>query len=260
MNIVSRFKNQLNRYYSKHLIKSKSHIFQCGEVMLKYIYIPKRGSRKLITVFSGMNPKRASYTYINQLNHIKHNRLYILDDFGDGVLGCFYLGTKEQFQVEQAVRSLLAELGEKHQYEQYIFCGSSKGGYAALNYGFEYPEATIICGAPQYRLGDYLLSRKSPQLLHVIAGPVPSGAFLNMLNSRLSEKLVAASDKFIGTVYLHYSDVEHTYDEHIRFLLQDLEKYHYHYETDRKDYPLHDQVSQYFPEYLIRSVLEATEN
>ena len=138
--IIYRIHSRLNRYYSKYLVRNKSRVFQCGEVSLKYLYVPRRGSRTLITVFSGMNPTRASYSYINQLNDTSHNRLYILDDFGDEILGCFYLGTNEQFQVEHAVRCLLAELGAKHRYEKYIFCGSSKGGYAALNFGIEYPD------------------------------------------------------------------------------------------------------------------------
>lgn len=259
MRIIERIRGELNRRYSKHLIKTKSHTFQCGEVTLKYLYIPKRSSRTLITVFSGMNPKRASYGYINQLNDVKHNRLYILDDFGDDILGCFYLGTNQQFQVEHAIRCLLKELGQIHQFERYIFVGSSKGGYAALNYGIEYPDATIVCAAPQYRLGYYLTYRKSPQLLHIIAGSDPSPEFLDALSRRLADKLAAAAEGFRGKIYLHYSDVEHTYAGHIQYLLQDLEKYHYHYDTDRKDYPSHDQVGLYFPEYLRKSLKEATE-
>lgn len=206
-----------------------------------------------------MNPKRASYGYINQLNDTAHNRLYILDDFGDDILGCFYLGTNEQFQVEHAIRCLLKELGQTHQFERYVFVGSSKGGYAALNYGIEYPDATIICAAPQYRLGYYLTYRKSPQLLHVMAGPNPSPEYLDALSRRLSDKLAIAAEGFRGKIYLHYSDVEHTYDGHIQYLLQDLEKYHYNYDTDRQDYPSHDQVGLYFPEYLRKSLKEATE-
>ena len=259
MHLLDRIRNKLNRYYSKYLIKTKSRVFRCGDVILKYMYIPRRGSRTLITVFSGMNPKRASYGYINQLNGIKHNRLYILDDFGDDILGCFYLGTNEQFQVEEAIRCLLKELGQTYQFEKYIFCGSSKGGYAALNYGIEYPDADIICAAPQYRLGNYLTYRKSPQLLHVIAGSNPSQEFLDKLSQRLSKKLEAAAEGFRGKIYLHYSYMEHTYAGHVQYLLQDLENLKYNYDTDSKDYPLHDQVGLYFPEYLLRSIKEATE-
>ena len=257
--IIYRIHSRLNRYYSKYLFRNKSRVFQCGEVSLKYLYVPRRGSRTLITVFSGMNPTRASYSYINQLNDTSHNRLYILDDFGDEILGCFYLGTNEQFQVEHAVRCLLAELGAKHRYEKYIFCGSSKGGYAALNFGIEYPDASIVCAAPQYRLGFYLTSRKSPQLLHVIAGPQPSPEFLNTLDQRLCKKLELATRTFSGRIYLHYSEKEHTYSEHVQMLLQDLKQFHFSYETDRKDYPLHDQVALYFPPYLRKTLSNITE-
>ena len=259
MQITERIYNKLNRYYSKYLIKTKSREYRCGEVTLKYMFIPKRSSRTMITVFSGMNPRRASYGYVNHLNDMRHNRLYILDDFGDDILGCFYLGTNQQFQVEHAVRCLVEELTRIHQIDRHIFVGSSKGGYAALNFGIEYPKASIICAAPQYRLGYYLTYRKSPQLLHVIAGSDPSTEFLDMLSSRLSDKLAAATS-FRGKIYLHFSDAEHTYEGHVQYLLQDLERYHYNYDTDRSDYPSHDHVGLYFPAYLKKSLAEATEN
>jgi hypothetical protein len=223
------------------------------------MFIPKRSSKTLIIVFSGMDPKRASYSYINQLNDTKHNRLYILDDFGDDILGCFYLGINEKFQVEQAVQCLIKEIGQAHQIEKYVFCGSSKGGYAALNFGIEYPDAAIICAAPQYRLGYYLTCRRSPKLLHVIAGEKTSQEFLDALSRRLFDKLVASADHFRGKIYLHYSNVEYTYNGHVQYLLQDLEKYHYNYDTDCMDYPLHDDVGIYFPAYLRQSLTEATE-
>ena len=260
MRIMKRIQNKVNREYSKYLIRTKCHVFQCGEVSLKYLYIPKRSSKTLITVFSGMNPTRASYSYINSLNDTVHNRLYILDDFGDDILGCYYLGVNERFQVEHAVQCLLKELSYAHQFEKYIFCGSSKGGYAALNFGIEYSDATIICAAPQYRLGYYLTCRKSPQLLHIIAGENPSQAFLDALNHRLSDKLAASAERFRGKIYLHYSDVEHTYAEHVQYLLKDLDKYHYNYNTDCKDYPSHDSVGIYFPAYLRQSLANVTEH
>ncbi len=78
MNIKDRVFNKLNRIYSKHLIKTKSHVYKSGDVELKYLFIPKKGSNILLTAFSGMNPQRASYSYLNVLNDVPYNRLYII--------------------------------------------------------------------------------------------------------------------------------------------------------------------------------------
>ncbi len=173
-----------------------------------------------------------------------------MDDYGDEVLGCYYLGSNKQTQVEPIVHNLIKEITEKANIKKQLFCGSSKGGYAALNFGIEYPKATIICGAPQYRLGYYLKSRKSPQLLHVIAGEDENEDYLKQLDSRLSDKMKFYSESFFGKIHLHYSDKEHTYEEHVKYLLNDLKSFNYDFEIDCQSYPDHDSVGIFFPDYL----------
>lgn len=56
-------------------------------------------------------------------------------------------------------------------------------------------------------------------------------------------------------VYIHYSDKEHTYEEHIRALLEDLTAAGVEVHTDVKHYPTHEELKYFFPEYL-SSVLE----
>lgn len=79
---------------------------------------------------------------------------------------------------------------------------------------------------------------------------------LDALNRRISDKIAANSDVFLGKIFLHYSDQEHTYFEHIRDLLDDLKKYQYTVEEDRKSYPQHDDVAVHFPPYLLRILTE----
>ena len=55
-------------------------------------------------------------------------------------------------------------------------------------------------------------------------------------------------------IYLHYSDSEHTYDEHIRYLCGDLTGKGYHFSQDIAHYKEHGEISLYFPEFLLRSV------
>ena len=51
-------------------------------------------------------------------------------------------------------------------------------------------------------------------------------------------------------IYLHYSINEHTYAEHIQYLIRDLEKSGFQVFKDIKDYSKHEEVALYFPSYL----------
>lgn len=146
--------------------------------------------------------------------------LFIKDDFGSDGFGDYYLGCNGTYSVEDAVIEMVREYIHSLSPKKLIFAGSSKGEYAALNFGLRFPNAEIIVAAPQYRLGDYLWGDNGDR-------------------------------RFADTqrIFIHYSAKEHTYPEHIQYLLQDLEKRIY-VEKDEKDYQVHGNLKYYFPEYL----------
>lgn len=256
LKLLHRISHFFRRRYTKRLLRKHEHVFQHQEVELKYLFVPKKSSRVLIVVFSGMNPNRASYNYIDILNDSHHNRLYILDDFGDERLGCFYHGTNGHHQAETAIKALLNKIQNDNNIPQLIFCGSSKGGYAALNFGLDYPTSVIIAGAPQYYLGYYLTHRKSPELLNIIAGKEYSQTYIENINKKICSKISSNAADYRGKIYLHFSNNEHTYDEHIQYLLLDLDRYNYTYEVECMSYPHHDDVAIFFPVYLKKILSE----
>lgn len=240
----------LRRKYTKWLLKTHEHTFCDQTVELKYLFIPRKKSRILVVVFSGMDAKQAKYNYVETLIDSPHNRLYILDNFGNERLGCYYLGTNAQNQVENAIYALLSKIQDEHNILQLVFCGSSKGGYAAFNFGLSYPNSVIIAGAPQYYLGNYLTHRKSPELLNIVAGKDYLPSYIEELNRKISDKISTNADRYRGKIYLHFSDHEHTYYEHIQYLISDLDQNHYVYEEERMSYQQHDDVAKYFPRFL----------
>ena len=254
-NIIQKLLKKSKEYATLLMIKSHEHKKRIFENEVTYLFFRKRRSKKLVVVFSGMGSKRAVYNYIKTLKGIPHNRLYVLDNYGIDGLGCYYIGTNGNKEVYQSIKELLERLRKKYHIEHMIFCGSSKGGYAALNFGLNYTDSSIISGAPQYRLGYYLTHRKSPQLLYSIAGEQPSSEYLAHLDTIIEEKLKLMSKSFSGKLFLHYSDQEHTYPEHIRPLLDTLSTLGYHWNEEVMHYPEHDDVSKYFPIYL-RSTIE----
>ena len=96
----------------------------------------------------------------------------------------------------------------------------------------------------------YLTHRKSPELLNIIAGSDYSLSYIENLNNKISDKISVNAGKYKGKIYLHFSDQEHTYAEHIQYLLSDLDQNHYDYEEERMSYHLHDDVAKYFPRFL----------
>jgi len=139
-----------------------------------------------------------------------------------------------------------------------IFMGSSKGGYGAINCGLEFENAVIIAGAPQYRLGTYLdKPTNRPNLIDIIGDYTPEK--IAELDVRLEHKIRDNPYAETQTCYLHYSNVEHTYEKHIKALRQDILDSGIRLYEDIADYPEHGDVGKYYPAFLVKTVNELTE-
>lgn len=234
----------------------KQKKFRSGQVTLKYML--ERGvGEELIIVFSSCTRKgiRARYNYVRTLKNVSCNKLFLLDDFATDHRGAFYLGSNMQFEEADAVKALIDRVREKTGAKRLIFCGSSKGGYTALNFGLEYPESYMVVGGPQYFLGQSLLDTENYDALKHIVGQVCREK-IEYLNQYLPKKVLQNPYTDSQRIYLHYSDSEHTYEEHIRYLRSDLAGKGYHYSEDVAHYKEHGEISLYFPEFLLHSVEE----
>ena len=61
-------------------------------------------------------------------------------------------------------------------------------------------------------------------------------------------------DSYKQKIYMHFSDKEHTYTEHIKDLLGCFNENGYNVECDIADYTNHSDISYYFPDYLINTL------
>lgn len=225
-------------------------------VTLKYM-LDRADSRDLIIVFSSCTRKgiRARYNYVRTLKEVPCNKLFLLDDFASDHRGSFYLGSNMKFEEAVVVRELIDRVQEQTGAKRLIFCGSSKGGYTALNFGLDYPGSYMVVGGPQYFLGQSLLDTGNIEALKHIAGQVCKEK-VEFLNEYLPKKVAANRYAPSQRIYLHYSDSEHTYEEHIRYLRRDLAKKGYRCSEDVAHYKEHGEISLYFPEFLLHSVEE----
>lgn len=241
MNLVKRSRHLINSIRIKIAEKQFDN-------QLKYILNTNRSSDVLIVVFSGFPGKNgASYNYMRTLKEVKCNKLFILDDFGYEHRGSYYLGESGDYYVKTKVIQLIDKIREELSIKTLITAGSSKGGTCAIMFGLLEKANTIIAGAPQYYIGNYLSDEEKINILKGICGDNPNA--VGELNSLLPDIIQNSSRKNVK-IYLHYSINEHTYAEHIQYLIRDLEKSGFQVFKDSKDYSKHEEVALYFPSYL----------
>lgn len=250
----------INKYFEYFMTKVKilyaQRKFEYDGIRVKYLLKRKKNSDTLVIVFSSCTRKgiKARYNYVRTLNKVNCSRVHILDDYAEDGRGSYYLGDNFTFREEKATNALIDKLLHDLAPQKAIFCGSSKGGYAALNFGLQQKGAYIITGAPQYYLASYLRGEDGSNCTytHIIGQETPEkfAALENHLHDRICEKKYNATQK----IYIHYSKSEHTYKEHICHLLDELNKNGYRVFEDVADYCNHSDISYFFPDYLLKTI------
>lgn len=228
-------------------------IFQSAKP-IKYVFKPSKVKcNYLVVVFSGFNPKGSppTYNYIRTLQGYDINKLFILDDQGER--GCYYLGNIRNFDVESSVVSLITKIANENDipHGNIICCGSSKGGYAALYFGIKYNFGYVIAGAPQTKLGSYLLGVKEYRTMEFIAGD-SSEESRKFLDGLLYDLI--AHTKKTPRIYIHVGSGDHHYNGHVIPFKEHLMEYEFDFILDVKNYQEHGEIGKYFQEYLTETL------
>ena len=128
-------------------------------VDIKYLFKPGQ-TKKLLVIFSGFNSpedtRQLSYNYSRTLSGLNCNKLYILDD--PDPRGSYYIGNITEKKQEKSVISLINHYMNtlNLDYSDIISCGSSKGGTAAIYFGYKYSFGNIIAGGHKFTLTNIL--------------------------------------------------------------------------------------------------------
>lgn len=263
--MIDKGKRIVRKYYefviTKFKILREQKIFHYNDIKVKYMLKEQKETNALAIVFSACTRKglKARYNYVKTLDGMKCSRLYILDDYARDHRGSYYLGENFRFNEEKATNALIQEVINDLHPDKVIFCGSSKGGYAALNFGVQYPMSHIIVGAPQYFLASYLEQSGNLAALEHILGE-RNKQKEEILEYRLCHKICDNKNCSTQHIYIHYSNKEHTYEEHIVHLLKDMKKSGYQIVEDVADYTNHGDLSYYFPDFLKKNIMEILNN
>lgn len=242
--------------HTKIVLLWEQRVFHHKGVRVKYMLKKEKDADTLVIVFSACTRAglKARYNYVRTLNGLHCNRLYILDDYAKDHRGSYYIGGNFKFDEEAATRALIQKIMDDLKPAKVVCCGSSKGGYAALNFGVEIPNSVMIVGAPQYFLVTYLLAGNIETLNHILGERTAEKE--EVVEYYLRNKLLGNPNIKTQKVYLHYSDKEHTYEEHIMHMVKDMEEAGYCLEKDVASYTNHSDVSYHFPEFLKEKVNE----
>lgn len=124
-----------------------------------------------------------------------------------------------------------------------------------MYYSFLIPDVTAIVGAPQYFLGRYLDKPDTKENLSYLLHSDVTPETKEELDYRF-RRLIETSACLPKKVYLHYSNQEHTFEDHVKWLLVDLKRRNVILDEDISDYRIHGDVSKYYPSYL-KKVLDS---
>jgi len=223
---------------------------------IKYLFYPSATSRKLIVVFQAMNVK-PGYNYIRTLDTIDANQLFIKDDYGSDPTthSSYYLGPQRQLDISLRTQHLIRSLCEhlRLTLEDCIFCGSSKGGFAALYHGFALGAGAVVAGGPQIKLGTFLFSRSKssnlPPILEYLSGgrEATDAAWADEILPGIMRNARNPSPK----LFIHVGRGDPHYEKHILPFLAICDDLNIRQiSLDIGEYSTHEELATHFPIYL----------
>lgn len=253
MKTVRLIKKYFEYVHTKVKVMYKQKRFCCDGVILKYMCNKVKTSDTLVIVFSACTRKGipARYNYVRTLEKTDCNRLYILDDFGEDRRGSYYLGHMPEFKEQEAAIELVKNFIDKLNPKKVVFCGSCKGGYAALNIGSRFKDSIMIIGEPTYKIATEF--KLSDALLRYWMGEV-TDENIKKIDAYLTKQLENNEFKNSQKIHIFYSTCDEYIERHTIPLLNDLRKYGYCLEEETADFSAHADLGLYFSDYLKRKV------
>ncbi len=239
---------------------------QTSDDGIKYMFFPSPGSNRLVVIFQAIN-RKPGYNYIGTLSGLPTNRLYIKDEYGDdpSTRTSYYVGPDRSETIAVAVQKLIVEIANACDADlrRAIFCGSSKGGFAAMYHAYLAHAGYVVAGGPQVLLGNFLNSSSEssvhPPILRYLAGNNSHESVI-WANELLFNKIASASEPY-PQLYIHVGRDEPHYKNHVIPLIEYLASHGMTIPTiDLADYGTHEELAEHFPAYLRRTVIDLLKN
>lgn len=237
---------------TKLYIKLSERVFTTQNgIRLRYIYKHRDNGRKLIVVFCAFagHHIKSRYNYIKSLCKSENNCLFILDNFGYENVGSYYIGNHGELFFDNSIEQLVNYIYQKGKSSEKIFCGTSKGGSAALLYGLMLNVDTIISGSPQYRIGKYLSKNDYHRCIldSICINSGEKQIDAEWLDTIIDKYLMLNQKK--TKIKLIYSSLEPDWPD-IKELILSIEANMNCFEKYDEKYIEHNDIGKVFPKYL----------
>lgn len=227
-----------------------------GKRMVKYVFEKCEDCDKMLVVFSSFNritaQEQHTYNYIRSLRCLKCNKLFILDSFGPR--GCYYMVENMNYEIEESVIALIDNIAAELNIERkdLIAVGSSKGGSAALYFGMKYNFGGVLSGAPQIKIADYVM-RAATETADFMLGVPWENENIDIINNAIYNLI----DKIDHTeINIISSTNDWQYNVHVAPFLNELAQKGISYNlTMSSEVKNHNDIANYFPEYLIKNAM-----
>ena len=214
---------------------------------VEYIW-KRRHSERLIIVFNSMSGK---YNFMRSLQCIKIDQLFIHDCWADNA--SYYWYEKKQNYPEIYTLRLIEYVLSKGKYKEIITLGGSKGGTAAIYYGLKINANLVFAGACQYNVGAYLARHQAamhPEQWEKVVGGKPTQEWIDILDHKL-EGMIESCRNCNTLIKLIYSTEEHTYPEHIVYLIEKLDECNIKHEDRVETFTNHSMNGVYVKKELL---------
>lgn len=218
-----------------------------GDWPIQYLFEPRQNSDALFIVFPALAPEfEYRINYHRVLRGAQASQLFILDDFGPQ--GSYLIASHGNLELGEAVCSLIESFRIKLGIDKsrVIFMGSSKGGASALYFANRLGYGHVLAGAPQTRIGHFLLQQdleNGPRLANYMFPGEGSEEKLNRLIFDLPVHQHVSCRIHVGRGDHHYESHALPYVEHIQTQGGSVE-------LDVGEYSEHSELGQHFPIYL----------
>lgn len=184
------------------------------------------GEKKLLFIFQSLGDEKSNreterfpWTMVNGFRYLNCRKIYIKDNYG--IVGCYYLGMNGDFSVEEAVlefiKTKIIEYGIA--LRNIMLYGNSKGGYAALDFGFRIGGVNVCSAVPQFDLYSWIIKYK--QHLKYILPEEITEEVIELYSSYL-RKIIIQARTLPVRVTIITSHNDNTYMDHIPALLESL--------------------------------------
>ncbi|BAO94064.1 heparinase II/III domain-containing protein [Caballeronia insecticola] len=218
-----------------------------GDWPIQYLFEPQENSDALFVVFPALAPEfEYRINYHRVLRGAPVNQLFVLDDFGPQ--GSYLIASNGKLELAEAVCALIESFRVKLGIEKskVIFLGSSKGGASALYFANRLGYGHVLTGAPQTRIGHFLLRQdleNGPRLANYMMPGEDSEEKLDKLIFDLPFNRDVSCRIHVGRGDHHYESHALPYAEHIRTQGGCVE-------VDVGEYSEHSDLGKHFPLFI----------